>query len=55
MPTTHKNINASYRLDQAAFLAWLASNDKGKMSQFLRRLLDESPEFRLWQEAHKTL
>jgi hypothetical protein len=49
MPTTHKNINASYRLDQAAFLNALAESDKGNMSRFLRRLLDESKEFQEWQ------
>lgn len=53
MPPAHQNINASYRLDQAKFLRSLASKDMGLMSQFLRRLVDDSQEFQAWQKARQ--
>jgi hypothetical protein len=55
MPPTHKNVNASYRLDQVAFLQHLAAcGECGDMSRLLRKLLDGSEEFRDWQKSHQS-
>jgi hypothetical protein len=51
MPSAHKNVNVSFRLDQAEFLRSLAAKDKGIMSQFLRGLLDASPAYQDWSKS----
>lgn len=53
MAAAHQNVNVSFRLDQAKFLRSLAAKDKGEMSQFLRKLLDDSQEFQAWSKGHQ--
>lgn len=53
MPPHFQNVNVSVRrADHLPFLQHVASQDRGAMSRYIRKLIDGDPEYLAWK-AHQ--
>jgi hypothetical protein len=54
LPHLFQNVNVSVRVaDQLPFLQYLADQDRGAMSRYIRKLIDRDPEYVAWYREYR--